>query len=42
MSHFIGVGILRIGLNQTDLSCWRLIAKSMVLFFITEFKSYAL
>ena len=24
MSHFMGVGIFRIGLNRTDLGCWRL------------------
>ena len=24
MSHFIGIGIFRIGLNRTDLGCWRL------------------
>ena len=24
MSHFMGVGIFRIGLNRPDLSCWRL------------------
>ena len=24
MTHFMGVGIFRIGLNRTDLGCWRL------------------
>ena len=24
MSHFMGAGIFRTGLNRTDLSCWRL------------------
>ena len=24
MSHFIGVGMFQIGLNRTDLGCWRL------------------
>ena len=24
MSHFMGMGIFRIGLNRTDLGCWRL------------------
>ena len=24
MSYFMGVGIFRIGLKQTDLGCWRL------------------
>ena len=24
MSHIIGMGIFRIGLNRTDLCCWRL------------------
>ena len=24
MSHFLGVGIFWIGLNSTDLGCWRL------------------
>ena len=27
MSHFMGVGIFRIGLNRPDLGCWRLTLK---------------
>ena len=27
MSHFMGVGIFRIGLNWPDLGCWRLTLK---------------
>ena len=30
MSHVMGVGIFRIGLNRTDVGCWRLTLKLIV------------
>ena len=30
MSNFIGVGIFWIGLNRTDLGCWRLTLSSLI------------
>ena len=31
MSHFVGGGIFQIGLNRTDLGCWRLSLRAIEL-----------
>ena len=38
MSHFMGVGIFRIGLSLTDLGCWKLVlTKQPIKFLINEY-----